>query len=37
VIPSGFTKTGRFDAADAVLADLRAATRRLLREPDPAA
>lgn len=37
VIPSGFTKTGRFDAADAVLADLRAAARRLLREPDPAA
>jgi HAD superfamily hydrolase (TIGR01509 family) len=33
VIPSGFTKTGRFDAADAVLSDLGAAGRRLLATP----
>jgi HAD superfamily hydrolase (TIGR01509 family) len=30
VIPSGLTRGGRFDGADAVLADLRAAARRLL-------
>jgi HAD superfamily hydrolase (TIGR01509 family) len=30
VIPSGLTRSGRFDGADAVLADLRAAADRLL-------
>ena len=30
VIPSGLTRSGRFDGADAVLTDLRAAARRLL-------